>query len=48
MQLRLSKAAEQSVKDMPLLQCYDDIAITVLSMVYEDAASGRRGHGFSG
>jgi hypothetical protein len=27
------KVAEQSAKDMRLLQCYDDIAITVLSMV---------------
>jgi predicted PurR-regulated permease PerM len=33
--------AEQSVKDMPLIQYYDNIAIKALSMAYEDATSGR-------
>ena len=35
------EVAEQSLKDMPLIQYYDDVAIKALAMAYADAASGR-------
>jgi predicted PurR-regulated permease PerM len=35
------EVAEQSLKDMPLIQYYDEIAIKALAMAYVDAASGR-------
>jgi predicted PurR-regulated permease PerM len=35
------EVAEQSIKDMPLIDYYDDVAIKALSMAYEDATSGR-------
>ncbi|WP_052699455.1 AI-2E family transporter [Hyphomicrobium sp. 99] len=35
------EVAEQSMKEMPLIQYYDDVALKALSMAYEDATSGR-------
>ena len=35
------EVAEQSMKEMPLVQYYDDVAMKALSMAYDDAASGR-------
>ena len=35
------EVAEQSLKDMPLIQYYDDVAIKALAMAYAGAASGR-------
>jgi predicted PurR-regulated permease PerM len=35
------EVAEQSIKEMPLTEYYDQIAMRALSMAYEDASSGR-------
>ena len=35
------EVAEQSLKDLHLIQYYDDVAIKALAMAYADAASGR-------
>ena len=35
------EVAEQSMKEMPLIKYYDDVAMKALSMAYDDAASGR-------
>lgn len=35
------EVAEQSMKEMPLIRYYDDVALKALSMAYEDASAGR-------
>jgi predicted PurR-regulated permease PerM len=39
--LEAIEVAEQSLKDMPLIEYYDSVAVRALAMAYTDASSGR-------